>query len=400
MAMANVVSSRLVSFVRSSETRPSVLESISNRGPTPECREAVQRALILSYSQDPSILSFPDLIRPEPLYSLETNIARAETVYTHSACSSAFRRKDPRVVIEEHEAVARGTGRVECPGSLTVDGAEPWWATVFGDKLAGLYATYGPFLSRQNGGSQFFTLWGDQVCEVLFTMAEGDPNPSIRLEAAQAYFSPIRTQRVRSGANVGVVFLCPEELVGEDAPPISDFDARPAAFLHPTARLKIAVTGPSQELREVAAFAAAKALADLQTLSQAERTRGVGHFTREEERELLEFLTGERVEYETIGKERALHLLASRGRTAEAKLAGGLALGMTWADMIKAHRRSDLLGEINENSLLSFWHESRSPHERKTIIAPLACLFADPGEVITNFTIHGESVIGLPDLSC
>ena len=410
-AAANVVSSRLIAQVEFARVDPEELKGIIAQmeewaeGATPECRSMVFPALIKAYNEDPDVIDDPTLILPDPARSFELNKARAEAIYKHPACSSDFRRKDPRVVIEEHLAVARGTGSVECAGVVTAKGSEPWWQAVFRDQLSGLWATFGPFLSREDGGTQPFTLFGDQVCDRLLEIATSDEDSGIRAEAAEAYFTPMRTQRLVNGTNTTVVILCPE---GRTVIARDYNRARGKGFLDPIARLTLTVNGGSDELREAAAYGAAKALADLETLSEVERVLGTGVLSPDGDRELSQLLAGVSLGGGTVDRERVLDLISLRGATPYARLAAALALGLTWEDKIKAGRSSSVIGAITEDSLITFWWsnqvfapsvgESIYAERAKAIIAPLARLYAGADEEIANFTVKGRGIVGIADL--
>ncbi len=411
-AAANVVSSRLLAqleFIRVDleELKGFIaaLEALGNNGATAECRSVIFPALITAYNEDDDVEGDPTLILPDASLSFEVNRARAEAIYNHPACSSDFRRKDPRVVLEEHEAVARGIGNVECAGVVTAKGSEPWWQAVFRDQLSGLWKTFGPFLSREDGGTQPFTLFGDQVCDKLLEIATTDSDPAIRAEAAEAYFTPMRTQRLVRGTNTTVVILCPEgqTVLGRD------YDrARGKGFLDPIARLKLTVDGGSEELKEAAAFGAAKALADLETLSEVERVLGTGILPPDGDRELSQLLADVALGGGAVDRESVLDLISLRGTTPHARLAAALALGLTWEDKIKAGKSSSVIGAITEDSLITFWWSSQvfAPsvgksvyaERAKAIIAPLARLFASAEEKIANFTVKGRGIVGIADL--
>lgn len=416
-AAANVVSSRLVALAAFEATRPpaEALEALADNGTTAECGQAVQRPLVTVYSRTQEVLADPSVITPDGSHSMVVNVARAEAIYNHGKCSSPFRRKDPRDVLATHEAIARGTGQDECTfaageeiKTIQVDGSQAWWAQVFGDRLAGLWGTFGPFLSRDAGGANAFTVFGDDVCGALLDLAVNDEDPMIRAEAAQAYFSPMLAQRFRSGTITNVTFLCPEGLVGAKAPLKSEFDARPQDFIDPLVRLKLTAGGGSAELQRAAAFGASKALADLKSLSPLERVLGAGVLSAQGESELLQMLARVNLGSGRMFKEQVLDLFALRGSTSAAQLAGALALGLTWEDMLKDSERSSLLGAITQGNLVTFWFSSDVKpgagvpsvwEERKSaIIAPLARLFAAANEQISNFRVNGTGIVGLPDL--
>jgi hypothetical protein len=406
-AAASVVSSRLTDLAVFEATRPprEALEKLAAKGG--DCAKAVLRALVSVYSRDKGFLEDPTIYLPDPALAYEVNLARADAIYNHLACSSAFRFKDPRELLAEHEAVARGVGTAECPGVVTADGAEPWWREVFRSRLSGLWQTYGPFLSRADGGVDPFTIWGDGVCGVLLDMAENDADPMIRAEAAEAYFSIIRPRRLVGGTNTNMVYLCPEGLVGAAAPTARDFRRDPEKYLDPVARLKLTLSG-SSEFKIAAAYGAAKALADLKTLTDLERILGVGLLTPEAEKELQELLTGVELGGGVMIKEKVLDLITLRATSPEARKAAALALGLTWEDMLKRGENSTILGPITEESLISFYWSSQifAPSvgvsvfaERATaIVAPLARIFAGPDAIIKNFTVHGMAITGLADL--
>jgi len=421
-AAANVVASRLYALSVFAITRPPVdaLEALAAQGG--DCAKAVLRPLTYVYSRNKGFLEDPTIYLPDPALPYEVNLARAEAIYNHVACSDDFRFKDPRVLIEEHEAIARGVGTAECIGVVTADGAYRWWREVFGSRLSGIWQTYGPFLKRTEvgsitgwGGVDPFTIYGDEVCEALHDKAHNDPDPFIRAEAAEAYFSPIRARRLVEGTNTNVVFLCPESLVVL----ARDFRLDPEKYLDPVARLALTVGG-SAEFRLAAAYGAAKALADLKTLTRLERILGVGVLTPEGERELLQLLAGVDLGSGVMIKEKVLDLIALRGTSSEARKAAALALGLTWEDMLKRGERSSLLCEartkvipcsepINQENLIAFWYSSQaSPPGRErenvwkeraqAIVAPLARIFAGLEAIITNFTVDSMAINGLPDL--
>jgi len=428
-AAANVVASRLLAQVEFARVDPEELKGVIAQleewaeGATPECRRMVIRALINAYSQDPDVIQDPSSILPNPARSFELNFARVGAIYNHPACSSAFRRKDPREVLQEHEAIARGQDPEEVLGravactfavdegtkTIKATGEEAWWQAFFREQLSGLWGKFGPFLGREAGGVHPFTLFGDQVCDRLREIAETDEDPAIRAEAAEAYFTPMRTRRVVNGTITTVVVLCPEgKTVLAGGPKGYDVD-KGRRFLDPVARLQLAVTGGSAELRTAAAYGTAKALADLEALSEIERVLGTGILTPDGDRALAELLADLRLGGGAFDRERVLDLIAVRGNTPEARLAAALALGLTWEDKAKRGEASSVLGgAITVGALVKFWWSSQvaAPSQgtsifaerAKAVVAPLARLFANPNEVIANFTVNGRGIIGLADL--